>query len=133
MTITYDAPAPRRAVSAPTSLSLLNRIQKPPLASRLGSDDSSVKTSDGPYVYLLHQLLSLIGLLFSGAIRSRPRRGPKAPAAVAPRPGPKKPKTVEDLDKELDAFMGDAEPATATTVPVQPATVATANQDVEMA
>ncbi len=55
----------------------------------------------------------------SGPVRSKPAR------KAAPK-GPKKPKTAEDLDKELDAFMGDAEPAA---VPAKE----TPTQDVEMA
>lgn len=53
-----------------------------------------------------------------GPIRSRPARGP----------GPKKPKTAEELDKELDAFMGDAVPAVGEAL--QPELITT--QDVEM-
>ncbi len=55
-----------------------------------------------------------------GPIRSR-ARGPK------PRRDPKKPKTAEELDKELDAFMGDAEPVSASAAPVT-----TGQEDVEM-
>jgi hypothetical protein len=55
-----------------------------------------------------------------GPIRSRVR-GPK------PRRDPKKPKTAEELDKELDAFMGDAEPASASAAPAT-----TGQEDVEM-
>jgi THO complex subunit 4 len=57
-----------------------------------------------------------------GPVRTRAARGARAPKA------PKKPKTAEELDKELDAFMGDAE--------ASPATAATAGtdaaQDVDM-
>ncbi|PPQ78630.1 hypothetical protein CVT25_010594 [Psilocybe cyanescens] len=108
MSIAYDtglpprAPrAPRRATSAPTTMSLLNRIEKPPLAERLAADDSSIKVPSAPRA-------------FAGPVRNRPARGPgnaarnAAPFARAPK-GPKKPKTAEELDKELDAFMGDAE------------------------
>lgn len=49
MTIAYEMKQPRRAVSAPHS-SLINRIQKPPLADRLSSDDSQIRDSSGPYV-----------------------------------------------------------------------------------
>lgn len=55
-----------------------------------------------------------------GPIRSR-ARGPK------PRREPKKPKTAEELDKELDAFMGDSEPVNASG-----AVVTTGQEDVEM-
>ncbi|KAF7980579.1 hypothetical protein HWV62_37757 [Athelia sp. TMB] len=90
MSIAYDQGPSRRqggrAVSAPTSL--LNRIEKPPLADRLSKDDTSTRasTSKGP-----------------GPIRSKRGGGG---ARSAPR-APKKPKTAEDLDNELDLFMGD--------------------------
>jgi len=114
MTIVYDTMVPRRVASAPTALSLLNRIQKPALADRIRSDE---QISNGP-----------------GPVRSRaPRKGPKtatatAPAPARPRPGPKKPKTAEELDKELDAFMVDSE----TAAPEGGEAVAPV-QDVEMA
>lgn len=126
MSIVFDTLPPRhpRSVSAPTSL--INRMQKPPLLNRLSRDDSSVKTPSGPYVVLLRLFDFLFNCFCSrgaGPIRSRPARG-------APR-APKKPKTAEELDKELDAFMGDAEPAVVTeqtpTAPEQ------STQDVEMA
>lgn len=44
-----------------------------------------------------------------------------------PRRELKKPKTAEELDKELDAFMGDSEPANATG-----AQATTAQEDIEM-
>lgn len=57
MSIAYDTMAPRaprpRATSAPTTASLLNRIEKPPLAERLSVDDSSVKIPSAPYVQAL--------------------------------------------------------------------------------
>jgi len=61
-----------------------------------------------------------------GPIRSRPLRG-----GLTSRSGPKKPKTAEELDKELDAFMGDSD----TVVPVAEAqgSVETPAQDVDMA
>jgi len=93
MSITYDFGPPRmarRVVSAPGSL--LNRIQKPPLADRLSLDDSSIEgapSNSGP-----------------GPIRSKRR--------TARVPKPRKPKTAEDLDNELDLFMGDGTKDTAT-------------------
>lgn len=51
MTVIYEMRPSRRAVSAPHS-SLINRIQKPPLADRLSSDDSQIRDSSGPYVFL---------------------------------------------------------------------------------
>ncbi|KAG6833029.1 hypothetical protein H0H93_013404, partial [Arthromyces matolae] len=110
MTITFDTMPPRqpRRASAPTSL--INRIQKPPLLDRLSKDDSSIKTPSGPRGG-------------TGPVRTRPARGGATRA-------PKKPKTAEELDKELDAFMGDGEPA-AEQAPA--ATEPSAQQDVEMA
>ena len=54
MSIDFDTMpprAPRRSASVPTSASLLNRIQKPPLVERLGRDDSTIKAPSGPYVH----------------------------------------------------------------------------------
>ncbi|EDR08195.1 uncharacterized protein LACBIDRAFT_297588 [Laccaria bicolor S238N-H82] len=117
MEIVFDALPPRnprRSASVPSTSSLLNRIQKPPLVDRLSRDDSSIKTPSGPRAGNN-----------VGPIRSRPGRGAggTAPATRAPK-APKKPKTAEELDKELDAFMGDAP---------EPAAVAGENGDVEMA
>lgn len=52
MTIVIDTFVPRRASSAPSTSSLLNRIQKPPLAHRLSTDDSTIdsRTASGPWV-----------------------------------------------------------------------------------
>ncbi|KIL62732.1 hypothetical protein M378DRAFT_80844, partial [Amanita muscaria Koide BX008] len=114
MSIAFDTlppPGPaRRSASAPQSL--LNRIQKPPLLDRLSRDDISTKASPASYV-----------LLLVGPMRSRPR-GPK------PRREPKKVKTAEELDMELDAFMGDSEP-TAQNNPSAAAGVAN-KEDVDM-
>ncbi|KAF5379231.1 hypothetical protein D9615_005863 [Tricholomella constricta] len=118
MSIAFDTMPPReprRSASVPASL--INRIQKPPLLDRLSRDDTSVKTPSGPRGGV-------------GPIRSRPARGgPAAPRATRV---PKKPKTAEELDKELDAFMGDSEPAALPAdEQAQPETAA--QQDVEMA
>jgi len=108
MSIAFDTMpprAPRRATSAPTSASLLNRIQKPPLAERLSQDDSTIKAIKAP---------SGPRAFTGGPVRNRPSRGGSGGAntnaniARAPK-GPKKPKTAEELDQELDAFMGDAD------------------------
>ncbi|KJA25502.1 hypothetical protein HYPSUDRAFT_182437 [Hypholoma sublateritium FD-334 SS-4] len=110
MTIAFDttpprAPRERRANSAPTTASLLNRIEKPPLAERLSADDASInKIPSGPRAYT------------GGPARTT--RGSRGGASASARPprGPKKVKTAEELDKELDAFMGDGdapEPAAA--------------------
>ncbi|KAJ7634652.1 hypothetical protein FB45DRAFT_909442 [Roridomyces roridus] len=104
MSITFDV-TPRepriRSSSAPTTSSLLNRIQKAPLLDRLSKDDSAVgrKPPSGPRGGV-------------GPIRTRQTRGGHARgAAPRPGPGPKKAKTAEELDNELDAFMVDAPPA----------------------
>ncbi|KDQ58567.1 hypothetical protein JAAARDRAFT_155101 [Jaapia argillacea MUCL 33604] len=99
---------PRRVVSDPSSL--ISRIQKPALLDRLSRDDSGVKVPP---------TAPRSGL---GPIRSRPRG--------SGRPGPKKPKTVEDLDKELDAFMGDSSTVPAADPAAQSAPVV--EGDVEM-
>lgn len=121
MSIEFDSMPPRqpRVRSASVPASLINRIQKPPLLDRLSRDDSSVKTPSGPRGGV-------------GPIRSRRGAG-GPPAARIPR-GPKKPKTAEELDKELDAFMGDSEPVlqVPAAVDAEQAPVAQA-QDVDMA
>lgn len=54
MTIEFDTTQPRRVVSAPTTVSLLNRIQKPSLAARLGGNlDNPNSPNSGPYVYVI--------------------------------------------------------------------------------
>jgi THO complex subunit 4 len=94
---TFQPPrAPRRAVSAPTTASLINRIEKPPLVERISHDDSGMKVPSAPRGFT------------GGPVRNRPSRG--ANGARPPR-GPRKVKTAEELDNELDAFMGDADPA----------------------
>lgn len=142
MTIVFDTMpirGPRRVVSAPTTSSLLNRIQKPPLAERLSTDDSTPRSSNGPCVHPVISSHSRANSEHSGPVRTRqPRRGPRSEGKPAARQGPKKPKTAEELDKELDAFMVDTEPAAAPAAPpaeVAPAVAvaATPVQDVEMA
>ncbi|KAF9530216.1 hypothetical protein CPB83DRAFT_892835 [Crepidotus variabilis] len=104
MTITYDvAPrAPRRTASTPSfssTRSLLNRVEKPPLAERLTKEESS-KIPKGPKAPTGPRNLT-------GPARNRP-----AKATTKPAPAPKrnnKAKTAEELDLELDAFMGDAD------------------------
>jgi len=94
---TFQPPrAPRRAVSAPTTASLINRIEKPPLVERISHDDSGMKVPSAPRGFT------------GGPVRNRPSRG--ANGARPPR-GPRKVKTAEELDNELDAFMGDADAA----------------------
>ncbi|KAJ7064731.1 hypothetical protein C8F01DRAFT_1127957 [Mycena amicta] len=107
MTIGFDALPRGRSVSAPTTSSLLSRIQKGPLLDRLSKDDSAVKIAP-----------SARGV---GPIRTRGARG----KPLAPRPARKAPQTAADLDKELDAFMGDS-------TTDAPASTAPPAQDVEM-
>ncbi|KAF9269415.1 RNA-binding domain-containing protein [Marasmius fiardii PR-910] len=119
MSIAYDSgpPRARRAVSGPA---LINRIQRPALKERLSADDSQIPDSTGP-----------------GPVRSRPRR--RGGRTNAARPAPKKPKTAEELDKELDAFMGDSDSAPATTSAVDASkasegkTASGPTEDVDMA
>ncbi|KAJ2934188.1 hypothetical protein H1R20_g2911, partial [Candolleomyces eurysporus] len=102
----FTPPAPKRTASAPSTLSLLARIEKPPLLERVARDDAdaavaaaaSKKTTNGA---------GAAGKGRIGPVRSKPQ-----PRATTRREK-KKPKTAADLDKELDAFMGDAEPAPA--------------------
>ncbi|KAF8645405.1 hypothetical protein AX16_007839 [Volvariella volvacea WC 439] len=118
MSITYYTPPPRtrRSNSAPSSL--LQRIQKTPLLDRLSGEDANVKPSNerttGP-----------------GPVRTKQARSQRFKAGQK-----KAPKTAEELDKELDAFMGDSMPASnltpATLVQAKEPEVAT-TQDVEMA
>jgi THO complex subunit 4 len=81
---------------------------------------------------------------FSGPIRNNPRRGGRGGGrgrggrrgGASGGGGPKKPKTAEELDKELDAFMVDS-PKDAATAPAAGSatteTVAAApTQDVDM-
>ncbi|KAJ7689410.1 hypothetical protein B0H17DRAFT_1202303 [Mycena rosella] len=118
MAIVFDITAPRgRSSSAPTTTtaSLLNRIQKAPLLTRLSKDDTAIRAPSapcsrqrGPHPHARHWR-------------------PRCPRTTRPAPKAKKgPKTAADLDKELDAFMGDTEAAPAAP-PAAPA------QDVEMA
>jgi len=89
MTVEYDKPPPtrpkRRVVSAPSSL--INRIQKAPLLERLGNSTSTAPSNTARKTH------------GPGPVRSKPPR--------APRSGPKKVKTAEELDQELDSFMKD--------------------------
>lgn len=85
---------------------------------------------------MLYNKSTLILTTFrSGPIRSRPRSGPKPKDVGNKRTGPKKPKTAEELDKELDAFMGDAEPVAAQNGAQEDGTTSSGApaQDVEMA
>ncbi|EJC97716.1 uncharacterized protein FOMMEDRAFT_162739 [Fomitiporia mediterranea MF3/22] len=117
MEVAYDTRPVKRFGSDPKAL--LKRISKAPLHSRLTSDSS---TADGDAATTETQTNG-------GPMRTRGRRG----RGGGTRGGRfrKEPKTAEDLDKELDAFMGDdnssKQPVSAP-VPAQ-----TGDADVEMA
>ncbi|KAL1720587.1 hypothetical protein EV715DRAFT_196841 [Schizophyllum commune] len=106
MTIEFAAqqPRPQRAVSAPSTMKLLNRIEKPSLIDRLSSQDDTAggRTEGGV-----------------GPVRNK--RGGNKPKEPRQK---KKPATAEDLDRELEAFM--QEPAAEAPKPA-------AGEDVEMA
>ncbi|OJT07493.1 hypothetical protein TRAPUB_1678 [Trametes pubescens] len=117
MEINYDntpppaAKGPRRGANTG---SLLNRIEKPPLLDRLSRNDTKSR-----------QNAATEGGV--GPVRNKPRGG-----AAGPRAGkrvPAKPKTAEDLDKELDAYLQDDIPKAQNE---KPAAVAVEG-DVEMA
>jgi len=103
MSIAYDSGPPTRPRRASAPTSLVDRIQKKPLYDRIagnamGSSSSRPVSNGGG----------------SGPIRSRPRgRAPTGPASSFK----KVVKTAEELDKELDAFMGeDSEKTTSSAV-----------------
>ncbi|RDX47282.1 RNA-binding domain-containing protein [Lentinus brumalis] len=92
MSIAYDtAPPPRRSASTP---SLLNRIEKPPLLERLSKTEPKARQNSAP---------SQAGV---GPVRTKQRPQP-GNARSSKRLQPPKPKTAEELDKELEAFMQD--------------------------
>ncbi|KAI0819942.1 hypothetical protein BC628DRAFT_1331650 [Trametes gibbosa] len=94
MEIAYDnsPPAPRGARRGASATSLINRIEKPPLLDRLSRDDAKSR-----------QNLATHGGV--GPVRAKGRGG--ATGARGGRKAPAKPKTAQDLDKELEAFMQD--------------------------
>ncbi|KAF8137590.1 hypothetical protein EV363DRAFT_1254473 [Boletus edulis] len=121
MEITFDSAPPRRVRSASmpglSTASLLNRIERPSLAERLGSGEDVKQSTAGP-------------------IRARAPRSARpvvAPRSRVNRPTRPKVKTAEELDRELDVFMADdgkdapADPESKVVEPV------VASQDVEMA
>ncbi|KAF8437999.1 hypothetical protein L210DRAFT_3545179 [Boletus edulis BED1] len=121
MEITFDSAPPRRVRSASmpglSTASLLNRIERPSLAERLGSGEDVKQSTAGP-------------------IRARAPRSARlvvAPRSRVNRPTRPKVKTAEELDRELDVFMADdgkdapADPESKVVEPVA------APQDVEMA
>ncbi|KAG8216924.1 hypothetical protein J3R82DRAFT_7200 [Butyriboletus roseoflavus] len=113
MEIAFDTAPPRRPRSASTpgvsTASLLNRIERPSLAERLGSGEDSRRSTTAP----------------------RASKGGVAPRSKVGRPTRPKVKTAEELDRELDVFMADdAKDAVVNSKVVE--SVA-APQDVEMA
>ncbi|EMD35537.1 hypothetical protein CERSUDRAFT_116284 [Gelatoporia subvermispora B] len=112
MTIEFYSPPPKpvkgrgRSVSAPSSL--LNRIEKPPLLERLSRNTPKEQ---------------IVGPRKSGPGPIRTKARPAATRA------PKKAKTADELDKELEMFMLDDAKASA---PPQTSATTQADGDVEM-
>ncbi|KAH9941614.1 RNA-binding domain-containing protein [Epithele typhae] len=87
MSVVYDTSAPKPVRNATNTTSLLNRIEKPPLIERLTKAETKPRppATQGSV----------------GPMRTK-TRGPTTRA-----PKREKPKTADELDKELDAFMND--------------------------
>jgi len=104
MQITLDTRAPPSGPRGSGGGSkLIDRIGKPPLSERLSNP--RVETSDGP-----------------GPVRSRTPKGGRGRGGMRDSSsGTPSAKTLADLDKELEAFMGDgdAKPAAETTAPAE--------------
>ncbi|KAI6148613.1 hypothetical protein BKA82DRAFT_4139687 [Pisolithus tinctorius] len=115
MEIAFDTTPPKRTRSAsmpgvPTS-SLLNRIERPSLAERLDNGNEAIRKTDT-----------------AGPLRRRSARPPRgAPGSRGGRTSRPRPKTAEELDRELDVFMGEDAQEGTDAEPVASA------QDVEMA
>jgi THO complex subunit 4 len=83
--------------------------------------------------------VELINLTLTHFFRRKPRGGGpvRTKGARQPRPRPKKPKTAEELDKELDSFMNDDDskpkPAGKEAEPAADVVQTGADGDVEMA
>ncbi|KAI0033057.1 hypothetical protein K488DRAFT_48543, partial [Vararia minispora EC-137] len=114
MTIDYFREAPRRRNSDPVggSPTLLKRIEKAPLLERLSKAEAAVAARGAAPVAAARGAVS--------------RRGKAPPSGPKPKKERAKPKTAQELDSELDAFMGSEKPAV-------PAVAKDANGDVEMA
>ncbi|KAF7426324.1 hypothetical protein PC9H_008692 [Pleurotus ostreatus] len=123
MDISFDTSAPRPSRKS-TTTALLNRIQKQPLLSRLAADseDAEMSTKDSDRRR-------------TGSLRSRGRRIGRGAQGGGRRGGKaeRKPQTAEDLDKELEAFMGDTAPPQTTTATEKVGEVAAPTQDIDMA
>ncbi|CAE6396123.1 unnamed protein product [Rhizoctonia solani] len=100
MVVKLDSPPPGsrpQPTGRNSTNSLLSRMEKKPLVDRLAEGDASKKTTNdkpGPGAG-------------PGPTRSARGRG-KPTGGKGPRTRPA-PKTAEDLDKELEAFMGDGD------------------------
>ncbi|TFY55985.1 hypothetical protein EVG20_g9111 [Dentipellis fragilis] len=96
MDIAFDnTPLPRQPRhSAPGSL--INRIQKAPLIERLGRAEGEAKAS-------------LVKATRGAAVTRGRGRGRGARSGGGTKREKSKPKTAEDLDKELDAFIRDGD------------------------
>ncbi|KAI0631082.1 RNA-binding domain-containing protein [Trametes polyzona] len=118
MEITYDTsppPAPKGARRSASVPSLLHRIEKPPLIERLSRGDTKPQQNAAKEGGV-------------GPVRTKARGG--AAAARGGRKAQAKPKTAEELDKELESFMHDDAPVQSR--PAKPAAPAVEG-DVEMA
>ncbi|KAI0053496.1 hypothetical protein FA95DRAFT_1552561 [Auriscalpium vulgare] len=126
MAVEYEVEiAPRRA-SAPASL--LNRIQKAPLISRLGQAENDAKAS----LVAKNRKAEVARGGTGGLGRGRGSR------AVPSERRSKKPKTADELNAEIDAFMADgsgaAKPSVSNgTAATSAASTAGGGEDVEMA
>ncbi|KAG8745721.1 hypothetical protein FRC10_007201 [Ceratobasidium sp. 414] len=87
-------PRSRTAEGRTSTNALLNRMDKKPLADRLADSGSAKPASDQ------------VGPVRGGKQKGKTtgKQGPGKPARTKPAP-----KTAEDLDKELEAFMGEGE------------------------
>ncbi|KAF4564558.1 hypothetical protein EYR40_010724 [Pleurotus pulmonarius] len=141
MEISFDTSAPRPSRKS-TTTALLNRIQKQPLLNRLAADSEDAEMSTNEYVPRQPLQITYSLVLFvssdrrrTSSLRSRGRRIGRGAQGGGRRGGKtgRKPQTAEDLDKELEAFMGDTAPpqTTATTEKVSGAAAPT--QDIDMA
>ncbi|KAI5887273.1 uncharacterized protein SCHCODRAFT_02641156 [Schizophyllum commune H4-8] len=125
-------PRPQRAASAPSTMKLLNRIEKPSLIDRLSSqDDTAVAQPKG------NGRNGKGGRAEGGVGPVRNKRGGNKPKEPRQK---KKPATAEDLDRELEAFMqepvaksGEKKDEAANAEQAAEAPKPAAGEDVEMA
>ncbi|KAL5499190.1 hypothetical protein ACEPAH_1708 [Sanghuangporus vaninii] len=99
MEITYDTRSMKHSGGAGGPKSLLNRISKPPLIERLRSEGLGLKGIKSDPTKTVTN---------GGPIRTRgPRKVQHDVGGAKGEKFRKEPKTAEDLDKELEAFMND--------------------------